>query len=111
MGVSLFFYEDLTMSKKGNMMANVLKFMEADLIKNTVQHERQREAAVIAEQGFQVIRNPPKDTVKSKYRDDLKDHEVRELVNDLRDIAIKYHGYQCLRELIAERVMDALKKD
>lgn len=130
MGVSLFFYEDLTMSKKNNMMMSMTKFMEADLIKNTIQHERQREAAVIAEQGFQVIRNPPKSNanninnltitkrtttpkkaVKSKYRDDLKDHEVRELVNDLRDIAKKYHDYQCLRELIANRLMDTIKKD
>lgn len=118
------------MSKQNNMMMSMAKFMEADLVKNTIQHERQREAAVIAEQGFQVIRNPPgsnandinnlkitkrttepKKAVKSKYRDDLKDHEVRELVNDLRDIAKKYHDYQCLRELIANRLMDTIKKD
>lgn len=31
----------------------------------------------------------------------LKDHQIRELVNQLRDIAIEYHGTQQLRERIA----------
>lgn len=34
----------------------------------------------------------------------MKDHELRELVNALRDVAIKYHGTQQLRERIAQVV-------
>lgn len=34
----------------------------------------------------------------------MKDHEIREFVNQLRDIAIKYHGTQQLRERIAHVV-------
>ncbi len=34
----------------------------------------------------------------------MKDHEIRELVNQLRDIAIKYHGTGQLRERIAHVV-------
>ncbi|WP_108429416.1 hypothetical protein [Klebsiella aerogenes] len=36
----------------------------------------------------------------------MKDHQIRELVNQLRDIAIEYHGTQQLRERIA-RVLRA----
>lgn len=38
----------------------------------------------------------------------MKDHEIRELVNQLRDIAIEYHGTQQLRELIARAVRVAM---
>lgn len=34
----------------------------------------------------------------------LKDNQIRELVNELRDIAIKYHSAQQLRERIARAV-------
>lgn len=34
----------------------------------------------------------------------VKDHQIRELVNDLRDIAVEYHGTQQLRERIARTV-------
>ncbi|HIH9462863.1 TPA: DUF551 domain-containing protein [Klebsiella variicola subsp. variicola] len=34
----------------------------------------------------------------------MKDHEIRELVNQLRDVAIKYHGTGQLREQIARTV-------
>lgn len=34
----------------------------------------------------------------------MKDHELRELVNALRDVAVKYHGTQQLRERIAQVV-------
>lgn len=37
----------------------------------------------------------------------LKDHQIRELVNQLRDIAIEYHGTQQLRERIAQAVRAA----
>lgn len=37
----------------------------------------------------------------------MKDHQIRELVNDLRDIAIEYHGAQQLRERIARTVRAA----
>lgn len=39
----------------------------------------------------------------------LKPHEYRELVNDLRDIALKYHGAGCLRELINRRLGQSVK--
>lgn len=34
----------------------------------------------------------------------MKDHQIRELVNELRDIAVEYHGTQQLRERIARKV-------
>ena len=34
----------------------------------------------------------------------MKDHEIRELVNQLRDVAIKYHGAGKLREQISRVV-------
>lgn len=38
----------------------------------------------------------------------MKDHEIRELVNQLRDVAIKYHGAGQLREKIARTVRAAM---
>lgn len=38
----------------------------------------------------------------------MKDHQIRELVNDLRDIAIEYHGTQQLCERIAHTVRAAM---
>ncbi|HCL5394115.1 TPA: hypothetical protein N2K41_000004 [Klebsiella pneumoniae] len=38
----------------------------------------------------------------------MKDHEIRELVNQLRDVAIKYHGTDQLREQIARTVRTAI---
>lgn len=40
----------------------------------------------------------------------LKDHQIRELVNDLRDVAIEYHGTQQLRERIAHVVRAAMQE-
>ncbi|MDT8624872.1 hypothetical protein RRW91_17505 [Klebsiella grimontii] len=39
----------------------------------------------------------------------LKDHQIRELVNQLRDVAIKYHGAGQLREQIARVVRAAFQ--
>lgn len=39
----------------------------------------------------------------------MKDHQIRELVNELRDIAIEYHGTQQLRERIARTVRAAMQ--
>lgn len=38
----------------------------------------------------------------------IKDHQIRELVNELRDIAIGYHGTQQLRERIARTIRAAM---
>ncbi|WP_253378542.1 hypothetical protein [unidentified bacterial endosymbiont] len=38
----------------------------------------------------------------------MKDHQIRELVNELRDIAVEYHGTQQLRERIARTVRNAM---
>lgn len=38
----------------------------------------------------------------------MKDHQIRELVNELRDIAIEYHGTQQLRERIARTIREAM---
>ncbi|EAW1743314.1 DUF551 domain-containing protein [Salmonella enterica subsp. enterica] len=38
----------------------------------------------------------------------MKENQIRELVNDLRDIAIEYHGTQQLRERIARTVRAAM---
>ncbi|WP_284881149.1 hypothetical protein [Citrobacter portucalensis] len=38
----------------------------------------------------------------------MKDHQIRELVNELRDLAIEYHGTQQLRERIARTVRAAM---
>ncbi|HEB7745985.1 TPA: DUF551 domain-containing protein [Salmonella enterica subsp. enterica serovar Havana] len=41
----------------------------------------------------------------------MKENQIRELVNELRDIAIEYHGTQQLRERIARTVRAALHHD
>ena len=41
---------------------------------------------------------------------ELKDHQIRELVNELRDIAIEYHGAQQLRERIARALCIAINR-
>lgn len=38
----------------------------------------------------------------------MKDHQIRELVNELRDIAVEYYGTQQLRERIARTVRAAM---
>lgn len=38
----------------------------------------------------------------------MKDHQIRELVNELRDVAVEYHGTQQLRERIARAVSAAM---
>lgn len=38
----------------------------------------------------------------------LKDHQIRDLVNELRDVAVDYHGTQSLRERIARTVRAAM---
>lgn len=38
----------------------------------------------------------------------MKDHQIRELVNELRDIAVDYHGTQQLRERIARTIRAAM---
>ncbi|MDB7221267.1 hypothetical protein ABHB64_11940 [Escherichia coli] len=38
----------------------------------------------------------------------MKDHQIREMVNELRDIAVEYHGTQQLRERIARTVRAAM---
>lgn len=38
----------------------------------------------------------------------MKDHQIRELVNELRDIAVEYYGTQQLRERIAKTVRAAM---
>jgi hypothetical protein len=40
----------------------------------------------------------------------IKDHQIRELVNDLRDIAVEYHGTHQLRERIASTVSAAMQQ-
>lgn len=40
----------------------------------------------------------------------MKDHQIREWVNELRDIAVKYHGTQQLRERIARSVRSVMLK-
>lgn len=41
----------------------------------------------------------------------MKENQIRELVNDLRDIAVEYHGTQQLCERIARTVRDAWHHD
>ncbi|EBR6663197.1 hypothetical protein B9934_23725, partial [Salmonella enterica] len=38
----------------------------------------------------------------------MKENQIRKLVNDLRDIAVEYHGTQQLRERIARTVRAAI---
>ncbi|MCS2167570.1 DUF551 domain-containing protein [Scandinavium manionii] len=40
----------------------------------------------------------------------VKDHQIRELVNELRDIAVEYHGTHQLRERIASTVRAAMQQ-
>jgi len=41
----------------------------------------------------------------------MKEHIQSQMVNELRDIAIKYHSCQCLREVIVRCVDKYLKLD
>lgn len=45
------------------------------------------------------------------YSTGLKDHEVREFVNELRDTAIKYKDAQCLRGAILRVVLKHVERD
>lgn len=47
--------------------------------------------------------DPPVQQAKIKY------HVIREAINQLRDIAVKYHAHGCLRELISRVVVPLLK--
>ncbi|HAX4860518.1 TPA: hypothetical protein JZF79_004044 [Escherichia coli] len=47
--------------------------------------------------------------VANHSNNELKDHQIRKLVNELRDIAVTYHGTQQLREKIARAVNNSLK--
>lgn len=38
----------------------------------------------------------------------MKDHEFRELVNALRDVAVAYHDHESLRERIRRVLIDAM---
>ena len=40
---------------------------------------------------------------------EVKDHQIAALVNELRDIAVQYHGTQQLRERIAQVVVPVLR--
>ena len=46
---------------------------------------------------------------RSQSQQVLKDHEIAQLVNQLRDIAIEFHGAQQLRERIAGALVPALQ--
>ena len=48
--------------------------------------------------------------VTNHPNNELKDHQIRELVNELRDIAVQYHGTQQLREKIARAVNNSVRK-
>ena len=39
----------------------------------------------------------------------MKDHEIAQLVNQLRDIAVEFHGHQSLRDRIARVVVPVVK--
>lgn len=41
----------------------------------------------------------------------MKEHILAAMINDLRDIAIKYHDHECLRENIRTRVLQGLHDD
>ncbi len=41
----------------------------------------------------------------------MKDHEIREMINSLRDVACQFHDHQSLRERIAHVVLDAMKRN
>ena len=46
--------------------------------------------------------------VSTPAPESMKDHQIRELVNELRDIAVEYHGTQQLRERIARTIRAAM---
>lgn len=41
----------------------------------------------------------------------MKDHQIRDLVNELRDISVEYHGTQQLRERIARTIRAAMLQE
>lgn len=40
----------------------------------------------------------------------LKNHEIRELVNDVRDLAREFHNHGSLRDRLAYRIVPALQR-
>ena len=58
-------------------------------------------SAVKHKWGIPVIYRPPAPVA-------MKDHQIRDLVNELRDIAVEYYGTQQLRERIAKTVRAAM---
>jgi hypothetical protein len=40
----------------------------------------------------------------------MKDHEIAKLVNDLRDIAVQFHDFGCLRETIHRRLVPEIEQ-
>ena len=40
----------------------------------------------------------------------FKNHEIAEFINALRDLAVKYHDHDSLRERIAHVVWDEIRK-
>lgn len=68
----------------------------------------QRRAKIVAEDGEVLVQPlytaPP-------VPEPMKAHQIRELVNDLRDIAIEYQGTQQLRERIARTVRSAMLQE
>ncbi len=41
----------------------------------------------------------------------MKEHILRDMINQLRDIAVQYHGHDCLREMIRTCVLQGLHDD
>lgn len=41
----------------------------------------------------------------------MKEHILRECINELRDIAVKYHDHDCLREMVQSRLLQAFHED
>lgn len=41
----------------------------------------------------------------------MKEHIMAKMINDLRDISIKYHDHDCLREVIRTTVLQAIHDD
>lgn len=41
----------------------------------------------------------------------MKEHILAKMINDLRDMAVKYHDHDCLRELIRTIVLQGFHDD
>lgn len=96
--------EDATMALEAMKMA--LASLEAEPV--ALRDERSGSGGISKKPGFNDLQHGTPLYTAPPAPVAMKDHQIRELVNELRDIAVKYHGSQQLREHIARTIRAAM---